>query len=140
MTIRRKMTVYRWVQHGSTRLYQVGILPDGTLVNPNNYPEDIVRTAVLAADARKHERRSSAARKAAVTRHDRKQKRVWTAANYIREKQDIHTSGHCWICGRYLDDPESINRGIGPECWQDVLTQMQQLCSTADQKFPTDIG
>lgn len=26
------------------------------------------------------------------------------------------TSGHCLICGRRLDDPESVDRGIGPVC------------------------
>lgn len=28
------------------------------------------------------------------------------------------TSGHCLICGRRLDDPESVDRGIGPVCAQ----------------------
>lgn len=26
------------------------------------------------------------------------------------------TTGHCLICGRRLDDPESVDRGIGPVC------------------------
>jgi hypothetical protein len=26
------------------------------------------------------------------------------------------SSGHCLICGRRLDDPESVDRGIGPVC------------------------
>jgi hypothetical protein len=28
---------------------------------------------------------------------------------------------NCAICGRGLSDLESINRGVGSECWQDVL-------------------
>lgn len=28
------------------------------------------------------------------------------------------TTGHCLICGRRLDDPESVDRGIGPVCAQ----------------------
>ena len=25
---------------------------------------------------------------------------------------------HCLVCGRRLDDPESVDRGIGPVCWE----------------------
>ena len=57
---------YKWVNHEGERLYEVGILADGTLHNPRGYPDDVVRAAVLAADARKHERRSRAAKKAAL--------------------------------------------------------------------------
>ena len=30
----------------------------------------------------------------------------------------IQHAGQCGKCGRTLTDPESIERGIGPECWQ----------------------
>jgi hypothetical protein len=62
------MGKYRWVRYGDDRLYEVGVLEDGTLHNPRGYPEEIVRAAVLAADTRKHERRSRAAKKAAATK------------------------------------------------------------------------
>lgn len=32
----------------------------------------------------------------------------------------IEHAGHCGKCGRTLTDPESIHRGIGPECWKVV--------------------
>jgi hypothetical protein len=38
----------------ATRLFDVGILDDGTLYNPRGYPDDLVHSAVLAADARRH--------------------------------------------------------------------------------------
>ena len=60
-----------------------GILPDGTLHNPNNYPDDIVRAAVLAADARRHERRSQAAKRAAVTRSKRQERKVYAIAKAL---------------------------------------------------------
>ena len=47
------MVKYRWVNHVGGKLYSIGILADGTLHNPNGYPDDVVRAAVLAADARK---------------------------------------------------------------------------------------
>jgi hypothetical protein len=68
----------RWnlVTYNGMRMRQVGIMPDGTLYNPNGYPEDDVRTAVIAADARRHERRSQASKDAAVTRRQRTS-RAW---------------------------------------------------------------
>jgi hypothetical protein len=47
------MTKYKCVYYKRERLDDVGILPDGMLHNPL-----VVRAAVLAADARRHERRS----------------------------------------------------------------------------------
>jgi len=35
-----------------TPLHNVGIRDDGTLINPNGYPETLVREAIEAADAR----------------------------------------------------------------------------------------
>jgi hypothetical protein len=125
------MSRYRWVHHGNEKLHSVGIEPDGTVWNPNGYPEDIVRSAVLAADARKHERRSRAAKKAAETRDQRQQHRVWLIAKRVATKQQTGPRQHCYVCGRHLDDPISIERGIGPECWQGVLSQVEQALREA---------
>jgi hypothetical protein len=118
---------FKWVWHEGTQYFQVGTWDDGTLWNPNSYPDDIVRAAVAGAVARKHARRSTAAKQAAVTRRARQQNRVLQAANRIRASQGIGFRQDCYVCGRHLTDPESISRGIGSECWQDVLTQVQQL-------------
>jgi uncharacterized protein DUF6011 len=113
---------YRWV-YGTdgVRYYDVGILEDGTLHNPNGYPEEIVLAQVMAADARRHERRSKAAKKAAITRAERKEKRTQQIARHIINGMGVKAQKHCAICGRHLDDTESIARGIGSECWQFVL-------------------
>ena len=76
------MSLYRWIYHRKERLYDVGILPDGTLRNPHGYPEDIFRAAVQEADARRHERRSKAAEKAAETRARRREKKIHEAAKH----------------------------------------------------------
>jgi hypothetical protein len=102
---------YKWVWHGAERLYQVGILPDGSLYKPNNYPEDIVRRAVQAADARRHERRSKAAKLAGETRRQRQARKVYAVAK--GEARIIGPRNNCYICGRGLSDAESITRGIG---------------------------
>jgi hypothetical protein len=112
---------YKWVYHDDTKLYEVGILADGTLHNPRGYPEDVVRAAVLAADARRHERRSKAAEKAGETRRRRQHLRTAAVARRILAGQGIGAQQRCAICGRGLDDPASIERGVGSECWQDVL-------------------
>jgi hypothetical protein len=39
-------------------------------------------------------------------------------AKMIPDGYHIEHAGHCGKCGRTLTDPESIQRGIGPECWQ----------------------
>jgi hypothetical protein len=42
-------------------------------------------------------------------------------------KQEIGPRGHCYVCGRNLTDLESINRGIGSECWQHVLSAIERI-------------
>lgn len=121
---------YKWVHHNGSKLYEVGILPDGTLHNPRGYPDDDVRTAVLAADQRRHERRSKAAKEAAETRRDRQERRVYAVAKRITQGGRYGPRHHCFICGRVLDDPQSITRGIGPECWQGVLGEIERLQET----------
>jgi hypothetical protein len=123
-----KDTKYKWVYgpDGKT-LWSVGILSDGTLHNPNGYPDDVVRDAVLAANARWHERRRDAAKKAAVTRQRRQLRRVNETAQKIVTGHNIGPRSNCAICGRGLGDTESISRGIGSECWQGVLQRIEQV-------------
>ncbi|MGH9255360.1 MAG: DUF6011 domain-containing protein [Vicinamibacterales bacterium] len=119
------MTMYRWVYDDSrTMLRDVGIRDDGTLVNPHGYPEAQVRAAVLAADRRRHERRSKAATQAAVTRRERQEVKVYQAAQRIVQGHRYGPRVNCVICRYGLDDPQSIERGIGPDCWQSVLAEL----------------
>jgi hypothetical protein len=48
------------IEYYTSRLFDIGINADGSLHNPNGYPPETVRAAVLAVDARRHERRSQA--------------------------------------------------------------------------------
>jgi hypothetical protein len=89
--------------------------------NPNGYAEELVRTAVLAADARRHERKSQAAKQSAATRQERRRDKVHIVAKRSAAGLSTGPAKHCYICGRFLTDPVSIDRGIGSECWQDVL-------------------
>lgn len=112
--------IFRWVWHqGDNRLFDVGILADGTLHNPRGYPGDVV--------ARRHGRKSCAARKAAETRSRRRSNRIRSIAKRLVDDNGapIGPRNFCIICGRGLSDRQSIDRGIGSECWQDVLEAIE---------------
>jgi hypothetical protein len=95
------MTMYKWVHHDGGKLYEVGILPDGTLRNPRGYPDEIVRAAVLATDERRRERRSRGAKKAAETRSHRRENLVYAVAARLQSGgRPIGPRHHSIICGR----------------------------------------
>src|SRR5262245_48508390 len=132
---RAKPSLYKWVHAPEgTKLFGVGIFLDGTLRNPYGYPEDVVRAAVLAADERRHKRRSEAAKEAAETRRRRTQARVYQVAKRITSGGSFGPKQRCVICGKALDDPQSVERGIGSECWQDVLGQITR--QRASERVP----
>ena len=113
---------YNWVScRAAERFYDVGILADGTLHNPNGYSADEVRAAVLAANERRAARRSEAAKRATKTRIKRQEKKTYFVVDRILTNQPVGPRSNCYICGRGLHDPPSIARGIGSECWQGVL-------------------
>jgi hypothetical protein len=126
--------IYRWVfaddqtydnPRLAPKLYDVGILADGSLHNPNGYRDDVVRARVQAANERLRQRRSEAAKKAAVTRRERQERKVYRVVADLRNSGKLPgPRGHCYICGKGLDDPESIERGIGSDCWQAVLSTL----------------
>jgi Family of unknown function (DUF6011) len=126
------MRVYRRVwagqrDRGDRGIFRnVGILPDGALHNPNGYPDDEVRAAVLAADERRRVRRSDAAKKAAATRRDRHSRLVYSVARKISEGREYGPRQNCVVCGKGLTDPESVARGVGSDCWQCVLEAISQ--------------
>ena len=43
---------------------------------------------------------------------------LWLRRDVMPEELEIHHEGRCGRCGRRLTTPESITRGIGPECAQ----------------------
>lgn len=115
------MKRWKWIRHDGDVLLDVGINDDGTLWNPHGEPEATVRAAIAAAEERDRHRRSKAARKAAETRRKRQERQVYKVAHEIVDGHRFGPASHCVICKRGLDDPQSIERGIGSDCWQDVL-------------------
>lgn len=41
-------------------------------------------------------------------------------ADKMPAEMEVRHSGHCGRCGRTLTTPESITRGIGPDCWSQM--------------------
>ena len=64
---------------------------------------------------------SEAAKKAAITRRKRTDKRIYEAARRIVDGHLFGPSDNCFICGKGLGDPDSKERGIGSDCWQSIL-------------------
>jgi hypothetical protein len=102
----------------------VGIEDDGTLFNPHHYPEDLVRAAVQRAEARLHDRRSAAAKKAAETRRLRKERLVYETVQRLQAGGVLTPGINCEICGRGLTDRQSKARGIGSDCWQLIMAHL----------------
>jgi Family of unknown function (DUF6011) len=124
------MLRWKWVRHGTEILRNVGVLADGSLHNPNGYPDDAVRAACQEAEDRWHERRRRAAAKAVETRRLRQEKRISAVRLALRAGKIFGPRSKCVCCARRLSDPESIARGIGSECWQHFLTDVTARAST----------
>jgi hypothetical protein len=121
----RKQRYWRYINHEGQTLHNIACHADGSLYNPNGYPDDLVRAAVAAAEEHQRQRRSEAAKQAAKTRQARKERLVYQAARRIIDGEVFGPRKSCFICKRGLGDPESIQRGIGSECWQFVLNHIK---------------
>lgn len=124
------MATYKWVWRDSARtekLFKVGIWGNGTLFNPNGYPEDVVRAAVLAVEARRAERRRQSAKKGVATRARRRASQVNSVVKRIAEGKQVGPRYTCACCSRKLTDPVAIGRGVGPECWDTVVGLVERL-------------
>ena len=121
------MSTWRRVTHEGQQLLNIGIAADGSLVNPNGYPEAVVRAAVEGAEARRAERRKRAAAKAVETRKRRQERRIYAIARKLLAKASIGPRVTCASCARALEDPISVERGIGPECLERVKAAIESL-------------
>jgi hypothetical protein len=75
----------------------------------------------------RHDRRSRAAKKAAATNAERRALKVRIIAERIAARQATGPARFCFVCRKKLTDQQSVNRGIGSECWQTVLAQVEQV-------------
>ncbi|ATQ66888.1 MULTISPECIES: DUF6011 domain-containing protein [Methylosinus] len=118
-------SLFRTIRFDGETLRDLGVNDDGTLWNPNGYSADRVRAAVADAEETLRERRKVSAAKGAVTNKRRRDKRIHDIAKKIIGGANL-SSTSCVCCGRALTDPETIERGIGPECWSHVLEAIEE--------------
>jgi hypothetical protein len=90
------------------------------------FSEAEVRAAAMRILRQEKDRRQQAAKRASDTRAARRNQDVYLAASlYMRGR--LSPSNMCFICHRAITDPSSAQRGIGSECWQEVLRVAEQL-------------
>ena len=116
-----KSKSYRWIQWQGQVFNKIGISGDGQLSNPNNYPEDKVRAALRWVGAKAVVTRKEATIRAVATRARRRAKVIHGIAAGILADRQYGPRNFCCICEKALTDSESIQRGIGPECWDHIL-------------------
>jgi hypothetical protein len=92
---------------------------------------EIQTTLPTAAIEAARQRRAHELALAADKRAARREKNIHeAAAEYLRHNQ-LGARSHCRICERRLTDEPSIQRGIGPECWDHILNRIEWLKSRA---------
>ena len=122
-----RQQLYRSVPSEFGTLYGIGIFKDGTLRNPMGYPEDRVRMVLDRLYEEERQRRSKAAKQAAITRKRRQSKLIHEIAKGIAEGRNYGPRNQCVLCKRGLTDQESILRGVGSDCWQGVLAATEKM-------------
>jgi hypothetical protein len=128
--------LFKWVwdprpEQEGQRLYGVGLYADGTIRNPEGYPESLVREAVERAVQSNKEWRSAIAKKAAETRALRRKHKIERIARSIIAGT-FSPGKRCAICSRALTDEDSIQRGIGPECSAPLYAFLDKLARQED--------
>jgi hypothetical protein len=139
---------YRWIydqDHGK-RIPNVDIqLVAGQLVV--TYDQSVETTTeriieiVAAAEARRHKRRSKAAKQAAQTRLRRKDRLIYQWAESVLRGQSLvdKPSYRCHICGKQLSDHASRQRGVGTDCWQEILRVAESMQSIHAKRSESEV-
>ena len=117
----------RWRKAGE--FVGVAYLPDGTIEAGGNDSEQVARAILKAVSCRKL-RRSASAQKAAETRARRTQAQVYEVARMVLAGRHQTPSLMCRICRKLVTDPVSRSRGIGPDCWGQVLAIIEELTTS----------
>lgn len=120
--------VFHPTGEGRGYIHDVAYLPDGSIQANGHDPETVAR-AILSAVLSDKVARSKAAQKAAATRAKRREKQLYRLVKHIRDGGQFVPSSTCRLCGKKVEDADSIARGIGPDCWQTVMRELEQLAA-----------
>ena len=126
--IPKKQIAYRWYRSNGTVFHNVSLEHDSENIVSFSCDEDdkeAAKAGLLAVLISEKAKRSEAVKKAAETRRQRTKARVYEVARaWIGANR---AAMRCRICGKKMTDDESILRGVGSDCWQDVLSVIKQL-------------
>jgi len=64
-----------------------------------------------------------------------RQRRIARVAARVVAGEQIGGQRECFVCLQRLDDPVSIERGIGKCCWQEVAAQVEAIVSHEEETF-----
>jgi hypothetical protein len=93
--------------------------------------------------AEEHEKDLASRRRGVATRKRRKEEQIAKIVRDYLLGQHIGNRMKCAICGRALSDPPSIERGIGSECWPELLERLAleiPRCEARIAKFREEIA
>jgi hypothetical protein len=115
----------RWIEGGIAITADGALTSDsGTAVTPKQ-AEAAWQWLHEGATTAAHER-SLTARRAGAARARRRERTVYDIVTEHLRTGAFQSAHSCKCCGKELTDPASIARGIGSECWQRVLDQIER--------------
>jgi hypothetical protein len=95
------------------------------------YALDEIEAARKIAMVEIERRRKEAAARAAQTRHQRKEAHYYAVADQLIRGITFGPHDRCRICKKALTEQQSRLRGIGPECWERVVSIKTELQAKA---------
>lgn len=128
---------YRLVGRNGQTFHNIGINKDGSLWNPNGYPEEEARAAALYADEKRHQRRIEARKRGVETAKRRREERIAKITRDFLLGKHIGNLDHCANCGKALADSISIERGLGSECWPRLMDRLAKAVPNCEQHLST---
>ncbi len=89
---------------------------------------------------KKLEERKAATQRGVDTRARRRESQINAVVKAILEGEAIGPRSRCACCRKNLDDPLSIQRGIGPECYEAITQMVERERAAAADSRPAIYG
>jgi hypothetical protein len=128
--IPRKRIAYRWYRASDGKVFHnVSLQHNGheiTSFECDESEHDAAMEGLRYVLIEERARRCESAKKAAITRRNRTNDRVYDVARALIDGR-INPAVRCNICRKIVTDDESRLRGIGSDCWQAVLRAIERL-------------
>lgn len=137
--VKKGRSAWLWVYapDGEKVLSPVVQVSDGDISSVtarSDHPDEVVVRSVYETLCKRRTKRRNGAKKAAATRARRRALKANQIAKRLAFGGHTGPAKNCILCGRGLNDAESIKRGIGSECWQGVV----ELAAAMSKQFGTE--